>query len=206
MRRTILIFCFSLLFMPQLFAQQGQTPPPRQIPTPTAAPPGATAPTLPPPGIAPSGQQTPRPAGPPREGAPSFGPTALGTQNIQLAVTISDSFSSDVHSKKAITMLIVDGRSGQIRSMGGEGLINIDARPAIQKDGRILVQLTVEYRPDLSTEQAEALRKSGAVKLTMFTESLSLLVTDGKTVVASQSSDPGSDRKVALEITATIVK
>ena len=130
----------------------------------------------------------------------------MGTQNIQLAVTISDSFSSDVQSKKAVTMLIVDGRSGQIRSVGGEGLINIDARPAIQKDGRILLQLSVEYRPDLSTEQFDALRKSGVVKITMFTESLSLLVTDGKAVIASQSSDPRSDRKVALEVTATVVK
>jgi len=153
------------------------------------------------------GQQPPRAGGPQREPPSAFGPpTAIGTQNIQLAITISDSFSSDVQSKKAVTMLIVDGRSGQIRSVGGEGLINIDARPGIQKDGRILLQLSVEYRPDLSTEQSEALRKSGVVKITMFTESLSLLVTDGKPVIASQSSDPRSDRRVALEVTATVVK
>ena len=209
MRRTVLILCFSLFLVPRLFAQQ-QAVPPRPLPTPGpgAAPQGTPPPTVAPPTMPPPGQQTPRPGGQlPREAPPSFGPVGVGTQNIQLAVTISDTFSSDVHSKKAVTMLIVDGRSGQIRSMGGEGLINIDAQPSLQKDGRILLRLTVEYRPDLSAEQFDVLRKNGTTaRITMFTESLSLLVTDGKPVVASQSADPRSDRKVALEVTATVVK
>ena len=207
MRRIVLTLCFSLFLVPQVFAQQAPTTPPRQVPPTGGVPQGTPPPpTVAPPAIPPPGQQ-PRPgAQPPRETPPPFAPTAMGTQNIQLAVTISDSFSSDVQSKKAITMLIVDGRSGQIRSTGGEGLINVDAQPSIQRDGRILLRLTLEYRPDISAEQFEALRKNGTVRITMFTESLSLLVTDGKPVMASQSADPRSDRKVALEVTATIVK
>jgi hypothetical protein len=211
MRRTVLILCFSLFLVPRLFAQQQAVPSrPVATPGPGAAPQGTPPPTVAPPTIPPPGQQTPRPGGQlPRETPPTLAPMSpvgMGSQNIQLAVTISDSFSSDVQSKKAVTMLIVDGRSGQIRSAGGEGLMNIDARPTIQRDGRILLQLSVEYRPDLSTEQFDALRKNGVVRITMFTESLTLMVPDGKPVVASQSADPRSDRKVALEVTATVVK
>ncbi len=118
-------------------------------------------------------------------------------------MTISDSLSADVQSKKTVTMLTSDGHSGQIRSSGGEGLINIDARPSVQRDGRIFLQLTVEYRPELSPQQVQ---QSGTSRLTMFTESLSLIVSDSKPVIASQSADPRSERKVSLEVTATIVK
>ena len=39
-----------------------------------------------------------------------------------------------------------------------------------------------------------------------FSESLNLLVADGKPIVASQSADPRSDRKVTIEVTATVLK
>lgn len=205
MRRIALSLCFAMLLAPAAVAQQPQTVPPQAAPPagrPT--PPGqktpapAAPPTMPPPG-----QQTPRPGVLPAAVPPQGMPTGQTGQNVQLTVTISDSLSADVLSKKTVTMLTSDGHSGQIRSSGGDGLINIDARTSIQRDGRIFLQLSVDYRPELSPQQ---LQQSGASRLTMFTESLSLIVPDSKPVIASQSADPRSERKVSLEVTATIVK
>ena len=210
MRRLALAFCFIGYAASSALAQQAQTPP---VPLPAQTPPPATrpGPTPPavvspapgpqtvPPAIAPApGQQTPRPGGQlPAPGGPPAG------QNVHINVTISDSLSADVQTKKSVTLLTVDGRSGQVRSSGGEGVINIDARPLIQRDGRIYLQLTLEYRPELSVQQAQ---QTGNSRLTMFSESLHLIVADGKPVIASQSADPRSDRKVSLEVTATTVK
>lgn len=184
MRRILFTLCLSVLAVTAALAQQAQTPPPGSAPA-------VQVPTPPP-----SGQQTPRP------GVPTAAPPS-SWRNVKLDVTIADSLSADVQSKKSVTMLVADGRSGQVRSNSGEGLINIDARPQVHQDGRIYLQISVEYRPNLSSQQ---LQQSGASRLTMFSESLSLMVMDGKPVVASQSSDPGTDRKVSLDVTATIVR
>jgi hypothetical protein len=42
--------------------------------------------------------------------------------------------------------------------------------------------------------------------LTDISESLTVILEDGKPLVVSQSADPGSDRKVRVEIKATILK
>jgi hypothetical protein len=100
-------------------------------------------------------------------------------------------------------MLIMDGRSGQIRSTSDGGLINIDASPSVRPDGRIYLRLTVEYRPELSAAQAQ---QAGTSRIAQFNESLALIVANGKPILASQSADPRSDRKVSLEVTATVAR
>lgn len=203
-------FALALLFTtcaaaPALAQQTPPTPPPPPAPAVAPVPPPAPAPAAMPapqarpgqtvrPTVAPTPPQAPQPA---RVEPPS------SWQNIKLDVAISDSLSGDAQHKKVVTMLVVDGRSGMVRSTSDRGVINIDARPAIRPDGRIYLQITVEYRPQLSAEQSKQMTSS---LVTSFNESLSLVVTDGKPTLASQSADPSSDRKVTLEITATVVK
>ncbi len=89
---------------------------------------------------------------------------------------------------------IADGRKGQVRSQSEQGLINVDARPQVRPDGKtILLQLTVEYR-------------QGVQRLAQFSESLSAMVVDGKPIMLSQTVDPSGDRKVSVEVLATIQK
>ena len=90
------------------------------------------------------------------------------------------------------------------RSTGGNSIINIDAAPTVRPDGRIYLHLTLEYQPELSQQQNEQMKGTGPSRITMFSESLSLVVADGKPLVASQSADPRSERRVSVEITATI--
>jgi len=120
-------------------------------------------------------------------------------QNVRLDIKISDSVNPD--GGKTVTIVCMDGQNGQVRSQADDGLINIDAKPTVRGDGRIWVQLTIEYRPELTPQQTQ---QSGSSRVAGFGESLSLVVLDGKPMVASQSADPKSDRKVVVEVTATV--
>ena len=210
MRRFTLALLVTLCgAVPALARQVPPTPPP---PPATVAPPAMPAPPAPPAptagmqatrpqtAVAPRVPQAPTP--PPAPQAPRAEP-ASSWQNIRVEVTISDSLSSDAQNKKLVSMLIVDGRSGSVRSASDRGVINIDARPSIRPDGRIYLQITVEYRPELNADQ---MNKLGSSRVASFNEGLSLVVTDGKPVLASQSADPVGDRRVTLEITATVLK
>ena len=134
------------------------------------------------------------------------GPCADTTswQNVKLEIKISDSLNAgSPENGKVVSMLILDGRSGQVRSTSDSGVINVDARPTIRPDGRIYLQLGMEYRPELTTQMAQ---QGGGRNIAMYNETLNLVVSDGKPIIASQSADPRSDRKVVIEITATVVK
>jgi hypothetical protein len=211
-------------------AQQTPAPPapvptvsvPRQTPPPGQQP--ATAPpTIPAPGQGQRGQQGGRQGQQPPP--PGRGPSIAGVpvvptvptpsrpeppsswQNIKIDVAISDSVTAEVQTRKTISLLILDGRSGQIRSTGNNSVINVDAAPTIRQDGRIYLHLTLEYQPELTNEQNQILGKQGSGgRLPVFIESLSLILVDGKMMVASQSADPRSERKVTVEITATVQK
>jgi len=150
-------------------------------------PPGPNAPVAPP-------MQQPRPEPP------------STWQNIKVDIAISDSITAEVQAKKSVSLIVLDGRSGQIRSTGGNSIINIDAAPTVRPDGRIYLHLTLEYQPELSQQQNEQMKGTGPGRITMFSESLSLVVADGKALMASQSADPRSERRVSVEITATVLK
>jgi len=185
----------------------GQMPPPSSLPG--ALPPVMPAAGPPPPSQStpPPGQKTPPqpvPGMPQSPGLtlPARAEPATSWQNVKLDVTITDSLSADQQTRKMVSMLVLDSRAGQVRSAGGNAVINIDATPTILRDGRIYLRLTLEYQPELTAQQ----RTGVSSPLAMFNESLSLVVPDGKPIVASQSSDPRSERKVAVEIVATVVK
>lgn len=226
MRRIALALFLALLTVSPALAQSQTPPPPPPPPTPRTAPPAPTPPARP--AVAPTAPRIVAPVQGVRSGVvivdsprPAQGQTVVSTvagpdrfpfarssqpaswQNVKLDVVISDSLVPDLQNKKAVSMLILDGLAGQVRSSAGEGLINIDARPTIRPDGRIYLQLTIEYRPELSGQQ---LQQAGLNRTALFSESLALLVTDGKALVASQSADPRSDRKVSIEITASVIK
>ena len=217
MPRNIFALTFSVLLATVAFAHQSQTPPPA---TPSPTPTGAVRAVNPVTGTmtAERGgmvvvERQASGAGGRGAGSPTerialstfimpAGPTSW--QNVKVDVGISDAITVDTQHNKTVSLLCLDGNSGQVRSHSGEALINIDARPAIRPDGRIYLQLILEYRRDLTGGTAP---EPGAPRMTSgFSESLNLLVLDGKPIVASQSADPRSDRKVTVEVTATVLK
>ena len=156
-------------------------------------------------------------------------PFSVPAQNVRVEVTITDSFgvgggvSGGVAggvtggvaggvgpSKKTVTMLIADGHGGSIRSANDVQTptgfrtinINVDSQPTVRDGGRIQLSLTVQYVPELSTLSSQA--PTG--KPANINESLTVMLNDGKPTLVTQSADPATDRKVTIEVTATIVK
>ena len=195
MRRLLMTSCVIAAMFAVVHAQtpsQGQQPPPPGRPAQTA-PPARPAQT-PPPGEVPApGMQQPQKPPTPGTSAAQQAPQQNVWQNIKLDLTITDAVNASTQLRKVLSLYIADGRQGQVRSQSEQGLINVDARPQVRPDGKtILLQLTVEYRQGVSGSQ--------------FSESLSAMVIDGKPITLSQAADPTGDRKVSVEVLATIQK
>jgi hypothetical protein len=83
--------------------------------------------------------------------------------------------------------------------------INVDARPAIlQKEpNKVLVNFGLEYLPTGPRVSAQEELEPG---MTAWNERLSVILESGKPMIISQAADPTSDRKITVEITATILR
>jgi hypothetical protein len=131
-------------------------------------------------------------------GRPTDEPRPLLT-NVQVELTVTDSMPSGSPQKKTVSMMIADGRMGRIRSTRDHSpaVLNVDATPTIQGN-QIRLQLTLEYSPPLSGE--------AATRFSHVNEMVTLMLQPGKPTLVSQASDPSADRKVTVEVTATILK
>jgi len=222
MRRSLMLLSFVPLFGSVVFAQE----PPRVAPTAAikAAPDATQSRNVqnpPPPRTPPPGPGQPAAPGAPLPPPAPPIPRKLPTQNVRVDVTITDSFGSGP-TKKTIGVLVADGRNGSIRStmtvpqadpaMPGAPnqpiqhftyqniSLNVDAAPEVLADGRIFMGLNVQYTPDTPQEPG------GSNKPGSLNEALQVVLADGKQTLIAQSADPRGDRKVTLEVTATIVK
>jgi hypothetical protein len=160
------------------------------------------------------GQQTPQGRGarggtPPPTAAPEA-PTKLSAvhfdspslQNIRIEVSMTDTLPTEGPQKKTVTMMVVDNNSGQIRSMGpGNYSLSVDASPHLRPDNKIYLALTIFYVPEPSGQPGQQVRTPANLN-----EAVSVILADGKPMMISQSADPRGDRRVTVEVTATVVK
>jgi glucose/arabinose dehydrogenase len=137
-------------------------------------------------------------------------PEGLPT-NIKIELTITDQIGPAEPAKRTVNMVVADRKNGSIRSSGrvnfpGQSVpvfLNVDATPAIVKDGLMRIDLTLEYVPKATSEGSG----SGAPENRgTLNQRMSLMVDSGKPIVISQASDPLLDRKITVELTATVVK
>jgi hypothetical protein len=121
--------------------------------------------------------------------------------NVQVELTITDSMPSASPQKKTVSMVIVDGRMGRIRSTRehSTAVLNVDATPTIAGN-QVRLQLSLEYSPAVAGDVTSPSR------LAHINEMVTLMLHSGKPTVVSQTSDPSADRKVSVEVTATILK
>ena len=144
----------------------------------------------------------------PAEASKPAPPRPEPTMNIRLDLTITDQRGDTPPISKTVTMTMLDTGFGRIRTtgdvrtpMGFRPVIpNVDAQPKVHKDGRIRVDMTIEYRPTAAEAESE---KSTTPTVN---ETINVLLEDGKPLVISQSADPATDRKVKVEAKATILK
>jgi len=224
--RTLLIALAVLAVAAPTAATQTATPQPPAAPQPAIAAPPAPAPAVAPP----MPQTRPTPATPPQAPVPprtrpvaaQAAPPAparaevVPTQNVRVELAISDGTAAGQTppSRKVVTILIADGLSGRVRSsnqvlMNGNYYpitINVDATAKVRPESRVQLQMSFEYTPDISLTGTGTTSGGTTPRPASITESIAVLVPDGKPTLISQSADPATDRKVSVEVTATIVR
>ena len=127
--------------------------------------------------------------------------------NVHIEITISDQSGGSAADKKVVSLLAADQTMGRVRAnahaqqanVGFVGTeLNVDARPIVMDNDRILLELTLEYsplRPSPVTQQP-----------TNLNESISVILVNGKPLTISQAADPVSDRRMTVEVKATVLK
>jgi hypothetical protein len=106
--------------------------------------------------------------------------------------------------RKLVSLTLADRQSGSVRAavlLPGVGSVplGVDATPMVQSDGRVRARISVSYRPGSQQQQQQIQQPN--VELTF-----GILLEDGKKIVASQAADPTTDRRISVEVTATVLK
>ena len=206
--RSIVVAAFIATAVPAFAQPPAGSEPRGRGPEPAQAPRGGPATT--------PQARTPEPqrASPPppatlmrREGQPV---------NVKVEFTLTDQRTGGAAPvKRTVSMVVADGRTGQIRSVsevigisGGNVPLNIDASPDLLTDGKIRLGFNLQYdwpAPLEQTDRGGALAR-GTVTKTAMHDSATLIVESGKSMVAAQSADPIGDRQVMVEVKATVLR
>ncbi len=190
-RLGFLVLFTALIGVSSAGAQQ---PPATPLPAAAPPPPATTQPVA----VQPQAAPTPAPAPPPRV----FGQPV----SIRIDLTVTDQMGSAAPLKKTVTMLAADGERASVRSRNqsrsypGSPSFNVDVKPILTQEGRIRLDLSMSFDAgDLGNDKEQ----SWATNLQ---ESMGVIVDNGKPMVISQSADARTDRKVTVEVKATVVK
>jgi hypothetical protein len=124
--------------------------------------------------------------------------------NVQVELTLTDQVGNATAEKKTVTMIVASGSWGKIRNTAARigpnqvGL-NVDARPFVSTDGPIQLELTLYYYPPQGNPDAPVLP-------TELNQSMTIVLQSGKPMLISQAADPTRDRKISVEVKATVLK
>jgi hypothetical protein len=129
--------------------------------------------------------------------------------NVKVEVTFNEQRSDSPAVPKTVTLTTNDGQWGRVRSTVntagyGSSPLNVDARPEVLADGRVLLQVNIEYGEKRVPAGKEV--QPGQIIEATLNESVTLLLESGKGLAVTQSADPMSDRKVSVEVKATVLK
>jgi hypothetical protein len=138
-------------------------------------------------------------------------PAGSNNTNIKFELTITDQRAEGPAVVKMVTATVVDRSSARIRTSGAvqtpmgmrDVVLNVDATPTlvnVSGVSKMRLSMSIEYRP--------VARESDTDRTTTPTisEVLTVVLEDGKPLVISQSADPATDRKVKVEVKATILR
>jgi hypothetical protein len=115
--------------------------------------------------------------------------------------------------KKSVTAVVADGYNGFVRQQGvSQSLgtnfpprsmpLNLDAFPVILRNGKIRLTCSIQYTSSGTAGSAPVEGRAG----TDIKQNLVLNLESGKPLVISQGTDPIGDRRVTVEVTATILR
>ena len=146
---------------------------------------------------------------PPPSPAPAPTPRVFGQPvAVRIDLTITDQVGAAAPTKKTMTMMAADGERASVRSFnrapGQTGAtFNVDAKPMLVQE-KIRLDLSISY--DAAEMPQPGAPERATLWSTALQESMGVIVENGKPTVISQSADPRTDRKVSVEVKATILK
>lgn len=163
--------------------------------------------TTPPKPEVPAGKSSPAPSelNAPRE------PAGSNNTNVRIDLTITDQRAEGPAVTKTVTATVADRSMARIRTSGSvrtpmgmrDVILNVDAGPSlvnVNGISKMRVVLAIEYRPVAQESDTE---KSTTPSIN---EQLTVVLEDGKPLLISQTADPSTDRKVKIEVKATILR
>ena len=149
--------------------------------------------------------------------------------NIKIEMSITDQSGTNPPAKKTVSMIVGDRQRNSIRSSASVRVpttvmgpakpgdppgpmvsynyrnvtINVDAHPTIiQKEpNKLTLEFVIQYAPKSGGGQEDL--EPGMASLN---ESMTVILESGKPMTVSQAADPTSDRKITVEVTASILK
>jgi len=171
-------------------------------------------------------QEQPRPEQqpPPARAEQPRPPEPVGQAvNVKLELTISDQAGPGEPIKKTVSMIVSDRQQGYLRSRGNVRVggrfepvtINVDARPILLREGLVRVELGLEYQPRAAGDPGNAGSGGAAGPSSIpplepassnLNQRIGVILESGKPLVISQAADPASDRRITVELKATILK
>ncbi len=147
-------------------------------------------------------------AQPPKAPEPAARPDPAQSINVRVELTISEQTGQSPAAKKVVTLMTSDRQNGSIRSGGsvraGERYrnvsINVDARPTLLREGALRMDVALEYQPQSTA--------GGNTEPGLWTvnERVNVILESGKPLLISETFDPTGDRRVTVEIKATVQK
>ena len=139
-------------------------------------------------------------------------PTRKQYQNVNMKIefTLTDQRGAAAPVKRTVSLVVADGSAGQIRSQAeitslGAVPLNIDVTPEILAEPKIRLNFGLVYDWPAPLESPAPTQRGTVLKTTM-NDRVSLILENGKPMVAAQSADPIGDRTVTVEVKATILK
>jgi hypothetical protein len=135
---------------------------------------------------------------------------------VKVDLTITEEGTGVSPVKKTVVAVVGDGFNGYVREQGtmaGAGAaslppveryvpLNLDAYPVILPNGKVRLTCTIQYLSGPMPPPGDQTQRSR----TDIKQNLVLILESGKSLVISQATDPISDRKVTVEVTATILR
>jgi hypothetical protein len=107
--------------------------------------------------------------------------------------------------KKSVSAVAADGFNASVREVAMAQAkdpvpLNLDAFPAILANGKVRLQCSIQYLSVQSRDSADTRAR------TDIKQNFVLILDSGKTQVVTQATDPVTDRRVTVEVTATILR
>jgi hypothetical protein len=210
MKTRLIVFAAFVLIASHAFAQAPARPQAPAAPAAPATPPAPAAPAAPATPAAPAVSAVPPPPPPP---APPGPPRREGQPiNVKVELNITEDGGTGAPIKKSVTAVVADGYNGFVRQQGiaqesqraaiRSVPLNLDAFPVILPNGKIRLTCSIQYTSSGTAGSAPVEGRTG----TDIKQNLVLNLESGKPLVISQGTDPIGERRVTVEVTATILK